>query len=155
MFEFILDNFRKCKEGKDLENKNHAIKIAACALFLEMVQANGDFSEVEKSKIFDIFKSNFSLTENEINQFISESQEKIKKSVSSYEFTEIVNQNFDNEEKYNLIKSLWHIAFADGNLDEFEDHYIKKIASNLNLSHKDRIAAKLEVKTELGSLKNN
>lgn len=155
MFEFFLDNFKKCKENKDVENKNRAIQVAACALLIEAAQTNDDFSEVERSKIFEIIRRNFSLTDEEINQLITESTEKVKNSISSYEFTEVVNNNFDNEEKYNLIKSLWQIAFSDGNVDKFEDHYIKKITNNLNMAHKDRIAAKLEVKTELGLLNNN
>lgn len=150
MFDFIIDSFKKCKNNPDENLKNHTIQIAACALFLEIANADENFSIDEEDKILAIMKNNFSLTEEELNLLISKSKEEIKKSVSLYEFTEVINKHFDQNEKFNLIKNLWHIAFIDGNIDQYEEHYIKKICNNLHLSHKDRIAAKLEVKSELG-----
>ncbi|MFZ1292555.1 MAG: TerB family tellurite resistance protein [Melioribacteraceae bacterium] len=149
MFEFILDTFKK-QNNTDTNSKNHAIQISACALFLEIAHIDDNLTIDEEQKIINIMKNEFSLSEEEINSLISKSKEEIKKSVSVYEFTEIVNKHFDSNEKFNLIKNLWHIAFVDGNIDQYEEHYIKKICSNLHLSHKDRIAAKLEVKKEMG-----
>ncbi|MBK8945822.1 MAG: TerB family tellurite resistance protein [Ignavibacteriae bacterium] len=150
MLEFILNALNTSKINSDETSKKHALKVAACALFLEVANIDDNISESEEKKIINIMRNNFKLSDDEIALLISKSKEEVKKSVSIYEFTEIVNKNFDSNEKYNLIKNLWQIAFADGNLDMYEEHYIKKICNNLFLTHKDRIAAKLEVKTELG-----
>lgn len=149
-FFVALINKNRSESNENEISDNHVLQIAACALFLEIANIDDDFTEIEKEKIFSIMKKEFSLSEIEINQLINKSEKEIEKSISVYEFTEIVNQYFSVDEKYNLIKNLWRIAYIDGNLDKYEDHYIKKISNNLHLPNKERIAAKLEVKEELG-----
>ena len=152
MLSYIKDLFTD--SGKEnQENKspnNHNLQIAACALLLEIGTADDNLSELEKEKIIQLMKAKFELTESEVKNLIASSEAEIEESVSIYEFTDVLNKNLSNDEKYNVIKYLWHIAYADGNVDSYEDFYIKKISNNLHLHHKDRIAAKFEVKEELG-----
>lgn len=152
MLDFLSDLFNKNEDSteKTSFNRNHKMQIAACALFLEIANIDENFTDKEKQKIICIMKNSFQISDSEIEQLFYRSKEEIERSVSDFEFTSIVNQHLDNNEKYSLIKNLWQIAYTDGNLDKYEDHFIKKICNNLNLSNKDRIAAKLEVKEELG-----
>ena len=131
-------------------NKNRNLQIAACALLLEIANADDEFGEEEKIRITELLKSKFDLTETEVINLISKSEEELNKSVSLYEFTDILNKNLTSDEKYQILKYLWHIAYSDGNLDSYEDHYIKKISNNLHIYNQERLAAKLEVKKELG-----
>jgi uncharacterized tellurite resistance protein B-like protein len=94
-------------------------------------------------------KNNFKLTDEEVNKLLELSQKQIDKSVSAYEFTEIINEKLSEEEKYQIIKNLWQLAYVDGKLDKYEDYYIRKISNNLHISNQDRISAKLEVKKKL------
>jgi len=137
-------------ESVESESNQHKLQVAACALLIEIAAADDEFAEEEKNKIIAVMKNIFDLTNEEVDNFITKSEEEIINSVSLYEFTDVLNKQLNSDEKYFIIKNLWHIAYADGNLDTFEDHYIKKISNNLHLYHKDRIAAKLEVKEELG-----
>ncbi len=151
MINFLKELFldKTNNENKKVSNK-HKLNIAACALLIEIATADDNFSNEEKTRITEIMKNKFQLSEGEVNNIISLSKEEIKSSVSIYEFTDILNKQLNNDEKYSILKSLWHIAYADGNLDSYEEHYIKTISNNLHLYNKDRIAAKLEVKKELG-----
>lgn len=143
---FIPTDFR----SKSDENTNdHKLQIAACALLIEIATADDNLTKEEKDKIKILMKNTFNLTDEEVISLISESEVQIKNSISLYEFTDVLNNNLNKEEKYKIIKYLWHIAYADGNLDSYEDHYIKTITNNLHLHHKDRIAAKMEVKEKL------
>lgn len=152
MLKHLSDLFTKKNDNSAERNVSHKhkLQIAACALLLEIASADDIFSEKEKEKTTELMKNKFGLTDSEVNNLISSSEEEIKESVSIYEFTDVLNKNLNNDEKYNIIKYLWHIAFADGNVDSYENYYIKKISNNLHMHHKDRIAAKFEVKEELG-----
>jgi uncharacterized tellurite resistance protein B-like protein len=133
------------------ENTNeHKLQIAACALLIEIATADDNLSKEERDKIKSLMKKTFDLTDEEVISLITESEEQIENSISLYEFTDVLNNNLNKDEKYKIIKYLWHIAYADGNLDSYEDHYIKTISNNLHFHHKDRIAAKMEVKEKLG-----
>lgn len=138
----------------DTENKmsgnNRKLEIAACALLLEIAKADDNFSSDEKNRVSEIMKEIFHLSSEEVKDIIAASEESMENSISLYEFTDVLNHQLNNDDKYQILKYLWQIAYIDGNLDKYEDHYIKTISNNLHLYNKDRIAAKLEVKEELG-----
>ena len=64
-------------------------------------------------------------------------------------FTSVVHDRFDAHEKVKLIECLWRVAFADGNVDKYEEHMLRRIAELLHISHRDFIRTKLEVQAEL------
>ena len=150
MIKYLKDLFNTDSEEQIQSSNEHKLQIAACALLIEIANADDNFSDEEKTRIIEVMTNKFDLSEIVVNNIISRSEEEIKESVSIYEFTDVLNKNINNDEKYILIKYLWHIAYADGNLDAYEDHFIKKISDNLHMHRKERIAAKLEVKEELG-----
>lgn len=150
MLNYLKDLFISKTDEEEEEKKTHSLEIAACALLMEIANADENFSEEERIKIIDLMKTKFNLSEEEALNIISISEEEIEKSVSIYEFTNILNNQLNSDEKYSILKHLWRIAYADGNLDAYEDHYIKKISNNLHIYNQERIAAKLEVKEELG-----
>ncbi len=151
MLDFFKEIFSNNKNNKQSteHDDNKAIQIASCALFLELANADDDFSHEERKRIIELMKANFKLTDEEIDKLFELSQQQIEKSVSAYEFTEIINEKLSEEEKYEIVKNLWRLAYVDKKLDKYEDYYIRKISNNLHISNQDRIAAKLEVKKEL------
>ena len=144
--ELFADN--KSKQ-QNAEEENNSLQIASCALLLELANADDEFSDEEKTRVVELMKTSFNLTDEEVDKLLELSQKQIEKSVSAYEFTEIINKQLNEDEKYQIIKNLWQLAYVDGKLDKYEDYYIRKISNNLHISNQDRIAAKLEVKKEM------
>ncbi|HEX7357303.1 MAG TPA: TerB family tellurite resistance protein [Ignavibacteriaceae bacterium] len=131
-------------------NKNKKVEIAACALFIEMAKADGEFTDDERDFVISEMKNTFNLGEEYVNELISLAEERVKQSVSLYEFTGVINTTFTQEEKLELIESLWRLIYKDKKLSEYEDHLMKRIAGTLNVEHKQIINAKLWVKQQLG-----
>ena len=122
------------------------IQIATAALFIEIAKADGEISADERKKIVKNMEEMFDLDDECVENLIKLSEQRVNESISVYEFSSIINENFLREEKYQLIKNLWKIVYADNHLDQYEDRLMKIIGSTLNLDHKDIIDAKLEVK---------
>lgn len=137
-------------EKQDGESEKRKLEIATCALFVEMAKADGEFSEDERNKIIKVMKQTFNLEDECVSDLIELSEQKIKESISLYEFTSIINDKYSNEEKFELIKNLWKLIYVDKTLNMYEDHLVKKIGTMLNLDHKRIIDAKLIVKEEKG-----
>lgn len=131
------------------EKKNKKVEVAACALFIEMAKADGEFTEEERKFIIDEMKSTFNLGDDYVNDLITLAEERLKESVSLYEFTGVINSRFKHEEKIELIESLWRLIYKDEKLNKYEDHLIKRIAATINIEHKDIINAKLWVKQQM------
>lgn len=147
-FKNILTQTCNSSEQSNFRNDDK-LKIATCALFLEIANSDDNFSGEEMAQIYSIMKNTFSLTDEDVKQLIELSEVQIRRSVSLYEFTDIINKNFTYEEKYEIIKNLWRIVLADKILNPYEEHLLKIINGNFNFYHKDLIAAKLEVKEEI------
>ena len=137
------------KSEKDLETgKSRKLQVATCVLLIEMSKSDNEFTENERKKIISVMQDTFQLEKEYVDELIELSEEEIKESISLYEFTTTVNQNFSSDERFELIKNLWRLIFTDEVLNMHEDHLIKKIGTMLNLEHRDIIAAKLIVKGE-------
>ena len=134
--------------AKESQSKN--LQVATAALLVEIAKADGDFSDDERMRIIDLMKTEFNLDDDYVNELLNLSEQKVKDSISVYEFTSVINESFNQQGKLDLIKNLWRIIYQDGKLDSHEDRLIKIIGSTLNLEHKDIIGAKLFVKQEMG-----
>jgi uncharacterized tellurite resistance protein B-like protein len=44
-----------------------------------------------------------------------------------------------------VIEYLWEVAYADNQLDKYEEHFVRKIADLLHVAHKDFMASKHRV----------
>lgn len=152
MFEYI----KNVLLGGEGSNQNEGVSnskrlpIATCALFIELAKADDNFTDGEKSKIISIMESEFDLNNEETKELIELAEEKVRQSISLYEFTTLVNENFSGDEKFDLIKNLWRLIYTDSKLDKYEDNMIKKIGELLSLERKDIIGAKFMVKEEMG-----
>jgi uncharacterized tellurite resistance protein B-like protein len=133
-------------ETENLENK---LQVATAALFVEIATADGDFSDDERNRIINTLQKEFSLTDQCVDDLIKLSEESVKDSISVYEFTSVLNDHFNRDEKIQLLNNLWNLVYTDGKLNKYEDRLIKIIGSTLNLDHKDIINSKLIVKQEL------
>ena len=128
----------------------HDIRIATCALLLEMSNIDGEFSALERESIISILKRNFDLSDEHATTLLEASNEELKGSIDIWQFTNLINQNYSIEEKIRVVEMVWDVVYADGKLDKHEDYLVHKLATLLRLTHKQLIDAKLKVK-KLGS----
>lgn len=158
MFDYLKRVLSK-DEGKEIsadplpseaEDHDKKLQVATAALFVEIATADGDFSEEERSRIIKTMKKEFILSDECVKDLVELSEEKVKDSISVYEFASVINDHFDKKEKLQLLRNLWRVIYTDGKLNQYEDRLIKIIGGTLNLDHKDVIGAKLFVKQELG-----
>jgi uncharacterized tellurite resistance protein B-like protein len=130
---------------------NKKLQAATCTLFIEMAKADDNFTEQEKDKIISIMNSTFELDDECVNDLIELAEKRLETDDSIYDFTKVINNNFNNDEKFELLKNLWRLIYVDKDLNMYEDHLIKKIGGLLNMGHEDIIGTKLLVKEELGN----
>ncbi len=143
------ESSRQNVESGETNDEPRSIEIATCALFLEIANSDDHFDEREKDKIISIMKNTFNLNDDELNDIMKVTREEVQKSVSIYEFTDIINKHYNYDEKLKIVENLWRIVLADNELHKYEDYMLRLISTNLHVSHHDFIAAKLKVKAEM------
>ena len=137
-------------ELADQEQKDTEIINNACAaLLIETALADKVFNEEEMISMKQTLNKVYKVDEQDIEELINESKKKVSESTSLYEYTRLINDLCNYEDKIRLISNLWSIAFADQHLDKYEEYLIRKISDLLHVSHKDFIQQKLLVKETL------
>jgi uncharacterized tellurite resistance protein B-like protein len=126
------------------EKKEERLRVALCALLLEVAYCDDEFSDQEKTRIIEAMKSKFSLDDAEAQALIELAEQERERSVDLWHFTNLINQNYSPDDKLEVITLLWKIVYADSVLEKHEDYLIHKLAMLLRLDHKQLIAAKLK-----------
>lgn len=125
--------------------ESHDVRVAVCALFLEMVNIDGEFSASERDQVISLLKRQYGLSDEHVADLMEASQKGLKDSIDLWQFTNLINQNYSRDDKIRIIEMVWQIVYTDGRLDKHEDYLVHKLAKLLRLTHKDLIHAKLKV----------
>jgi uncharacterized tellurite resistance protein B-like protein len=148
MIDLVKGLFAKNQgAGRSNQGKtaSHDIRLAVCALFLEMANIDGEFSGSERENVISLLKRQYDLPDERIAELMEASKKELKGSIDLWQFTNLINQSYSRAEKIQIIEMVWEIVYADGRLDQHEDYLVHKLAKLLRLTHKDLIDAKLKV----------
>jgi len=147
VFDKLAQLFSTTKTPSETDDQ-HLSQLAATALLIELCRADNTVDAVEIAEVISIAQSMFGLSEQDAQTLLEDAQQKNNEATSLFEFTEIINNHFDKTAKYQLIKNIWQVAYADKKLDQHEDHLIRKVADLIYVGHSDFIRAKHEVLAE-------
>ena len=131
------------------EKEKNIINNACAALLIETALADKVFNVEEIDSMKRTLREVYEIDEKDLDELISESEKRVSESTSLYEYTRLINDLCDYQDKLKLINNLWTIAFSDKHLDKYEEFLIRKISDLLYVSHSDFIQQKLSVKESL------
>ena len=146
MLKKISNIFKKKVTETPDEESLSSISKACSSLLIEVALSDKDFDEEEITSMKEILKTTQGISDETINELVSNAKQTVDESTSLYNYTREVNDNFSYDDKLLLLQSLWDIAYADGNVDKYEEHLIRKISDLIYISHSDFIQVKLERK---------
>jgi len=124
----------------------HRIQLASAVLLLDVAQSDQHYSDSEREKIKQAIETKFSLSSDDIQQLLSLADEKSREAIDYHQFTSLLNKEFTLQQKIKLIECMWQVAFSDGQLDPYEDHFIRKISALLHLRHSELLSARERIK---------
>ncbi|EAR10501.1 TerB family tellurite resistance protein [Reinekea blandensis] len=140
MIEQILAFFKGESETDD--KPALSAEDAAAVLLIEVMMADHDLDHREKDCIQDILARRMSVSKSDAEICVEVAMDRQQETHDLFEFTRVINDTFDEDQRYELIVDLWRVAFADGQLDKFEDHRIRRVCDMLHLHHSHFIRAK-------------
>ncbi|MGD2269230.1 MAG: TerB family tellurite resistance protein [Desulfobacterales bacterium] len=123
----------------------HDVRVATCALFLEMAHIDEAFTEAEMNTILSIMKQKYGLAPEHAQALVAEADRELEESVDLWQFAKMINENYTLDEKIDIIETLWQMVYVDGKMDAYEHYLMSKLKNLLRLSHDQLIAAKRKV----------
>ncbi|MDP2823857.1 MAG: TerB family tellurite resistance protein [Sulfuritalea sp.] len=120
----------------------HALHLATAALLLETMRMDSSVAADETAAVAKALQMQFGLDAQQVGALMALAEEEARQATDYFQFTSLINKSFDAGQKARIIEYMWQVAFADGHLDAHEQHFMRKIADLLYVSHADYVAAK-------------
>jgi uncharacterized tellurite resistance protein B-like protein len=142
----VLKSFLKLFEDtKKNSSPSYTLELATAALLSEIVSADNEVTDEERDEYKKQLQKHVKLDEEAMSLLLQKGQATAEDAVDLVQFTQVVNQHCSAEERNDIIKSLWAIAYADKSLAPLEESTIRQIAELLYVPHSQFIKAKLAV----------
>ena len=148
MFDVVKHFFHKEEKGDDgsTNKTGHDILVATCALLVEIARIDNTFTQDEMITILSILKEKYGLSGQHADALVAEAEKQLEESVDLWQFANLINENYSNDEKMEIIETLWRVVYVDGKMDQYEHYLMNKMKNLLRISHDQLIDAKLKVK---------
>jgi uncharacterized tellurite resistance protein B-like protein len=111
------------------------VELAAAVLMVEISLADSRLQDEERRVIENALTRQFHLSPEDASEMIAAAEREVDHAVSLHDFTRMINEHLDMQEKIRIVERLWEVAFADAVLDKYEEYYIRKIADLLYVPH--------------------
>lgn len=109
------------------------IRLAACALLLEIAHADAEFTDDERQHIELAVRRQFDLEEAEAERLLELAEAERAQAVDLWQFTTLIANSYSVGQKMVLAEIMWGLVYADGELAPKEDWLMRKIFSLLRL----------------------
>lgn len=109
-------NFLKNKDKEELNKKN--INYVALELMISFALADGNINKHEENNILDYI--NKKIAENGNKKIYLDILSASSEIISLHDQVQEINNNYNNEEKLELLKDIWLLILSDQVIDKYE-----------------------------------
>ncbi|OED44162.1 hypothetical protein AB833_02045 [Chromatiales bacterium (ex Bugula neritina AB1)] len=145
MFQQLMKKFQP-GASESTEPEQFRVERLSALLLVEIARSDTSVDEVELTTIQHALQISCpSITSDEIEEILATARQDVETTISLHEQIRQINEGFTRAQKLSLIEQMWRVALADGDLDKYEEHMIRKLCGLLYVSHGEFIQAKLKV----------
>mgnify|MGYP003385849357 CR=1 FL=1 len=144
----MINKFKQWLLGDQQQADELVISVeqAICVLMIEVMMSDLETDERERERVFELLHQQYKVEKDELQTLYFDALEIKQNSHDVYRFTKRIREQFDEQQRYEMIVALWHIAYSDGVIDPHEDFIIRKINDLLHLHHSHFVKAKQQAK---------
>lgn len=146
----IFDNLVGADADPTPEERKRALQLATAVLLVEVMRADNSKASLERQAVVAALQQRFALDEAALVQLLAQAEQAAENAYDYHHFTASINDCCTQEQKIQIVESMWQVAYADARLDAYEHHIISKIAGLLYVTHGEYIAAKMRAKEASG-----
>ena len=142
----FFENKLTKKEEEEAPTAMSRVDLTCAALLVEVMNSDHELDEREHQEFMAVLQQSYNIAESDLEELTQLAKDEAFEATSLYEFTKLINDSYDYQQKVGLIENMWRIAFSDKRLDKYEDHLIRKVSELIYVSHSDFIKTKLKVR---------
>lgn len=115
----------------------HALARAGAVVLLEMAAVDDHFGEAELDIIHQAIERAFGIDGAELDELVAEANTLRQQSVSLHEYTRSLRTGLPRGSRDELVGWLWKVAYANGDIDRFEEQLLRRLADLLGVPHQE------------------
>lgn len=135
---------RTLAQPEQRENQTLTLELATAALLCEVMRADYDSSDAERTALSQMLMSRYHLSENAVKELMAMAESEVEDAVDHYQFVSLIKEHYHYNQRCELVALMWQLAWADKSIDPLEEHRIRRLADLLHVSHSDFIRTKLQ-----------
>jgi uncharacterized tellurite resistance protein B-like protein len=121
------------------------LRLSVAVLLLEAARQDDVFDPRERATIENLLTRHFQLSPEECAALMAAGEKQTAQMTQLHGHTSQIAARMSPEERVGLIEMLWEVAYADGVLDPEEDLLIRRIASLIYVTDRERVLARQRV----------
>jgi uncharacterized tellurite resistance protein B-like protein len=129
-------------DGADRAVERSDPAFALAVLLIEMARSDDKVEVREQGLIERALARRFGLQRDEVTRLITAAEKGTIRATDLFHFTQVVVENFTEEERVGVIEMLWEVAYSDNLLTGDEDALIRRVAGLIYVSDRDRAEAR-------------
>ncbi|MGY4628569.1 tellurite resistance TerB family protein [Bradyrhizobium sp. USDA 4486] len=138
--QFIADIVAPHDQNRTFDDSDY--RLAATALLVHVVSLDGQPTASEQRKLHSLIESHFGLDRGTADRLIADATQVEGEAVDLYHFTSVIMRSLDEEGRKRIVRMMWELVYADGQVTEFEDNVVWRASDLLGVSQRDRIELK-------------
>jgi len=115
-------------------DREDALRLATAVLLVDVARSDHIFDIEEFDQVLKLIETHFELSPDQAAALVNAADEEAEDLVSLHEFTQLLHQSLDDQEKSRIVGLLWQVAYADGRLHRYEDSLVLRISDLLHVS---------------------
>lgn len=128
------------KGEEDVQAGHHgdsALHHAAAGLLIEAAMLDGHFHDTERTRVSSLLSERFDLDQSETDALMEAAEAAAAERIELSTITRTVRDHFDSQERVKMMEMLWHVVYADGELDAFESNMMRRVAGLLYVTDRE------------------
>lgn len=136
----MLNKIKTFLSGADVapdDQNDESLAAAAAAVLVEAALTDGTFDDDERRTIIDVLSGEFELPETDAAELIDAVAADPEHANKLYAATRTIRDEFDEEQRIDMMIMLWRVAYADGVLHDYEANLVRRVAGLLYVKDQD------------------
>jgi uncharacterized tellurite resistance protein B-like protein len=118
------------------------LHLAAAVLLVEVAKADHSLQESELERLKTVLAEHWGLGPKDLADLVEVAHDTAEADVSLHRQIDLINRHFTAGQKLDLVRGLWEVACADGEIHHHEEALIRRLADLIYVSHTDFIRSK-------------
>lgn len=135
MFESVKKFLAELSVGASAQRsfETNDFRLAAVALLVHIAEIDGEFDALEQARLQAIVETRFGLSKAQARELIRQAAESEHDAVDITRFTSVLKRVLSDDERRQVVAMLWEMACVDGEILEFEENVVRRIAELLGV----------------------